>query len=285
MTWSEQQPASQCMAVVHIPKTGGSALRTSFAQIDGAYAGSLYFDTEQFGSPDWIDDITSNIRQTIVTDQLQLADVARHHRLVIGHFSLGNMIAAGCTDVAFQVREPRARLLSLYRFWQSQSASVYERWGAWGAAIACASLPLGAFLRQSAPGPAVDNAMARQLLVSERNGTGDRRRALVNETCTLLLRMDAIVEWSSSSQRFAERVCGALGTPTSPALERVNVTEVRDGEQVLDAGTLAQLAEMTATDRLLVDRLAEFGLLAERSAADLESEFETCARTLGFRFA
>ncbi len=245
-----------CLGVMHIPKTGGSALRTSIAALDGSYTGPLYFDALHFGSPSWVDHIPPTNRETIVEGSDQLRGIVRRHQVLIGHFHLATILAAGCTGVAFQVREPRARILSLYRYWQAQPQSVRDSWGGWGHVVTSSDLPLAEFLRRQDVVPAVRNAIATQVL--GQLGCRPREhqlRPVVDATCRALGEGTSIVEWSVDSERFLERICQTVGTPNVPALLRENVTRVVGQEQVLDVELLGRLHDLTDVDRPLLARL------------------------------
>ena len=111
-----------------------------------------------------VDGIPTPRRET-VAEPSALAGIARTHRLVIGHFTVGSLLTAGCTAIAIQVREPRARVLSLYRFWQAQPENERSSWGPWGTEVLSKSdLPLRDFLRSPSVWPAIENAIAFQAL-------------------------------------------------------------------------------------------------------------------------
>jgi hypothetical protein len=199
------------------------------------------------------------------------------------------LTAAGCAALAVQVREPRARVLSLYRFWQGWSDEMQQAWGRWGSElVARADLPLGEFLAAPGVWPAVDNAIVRQLLAS-RTAPGPRRgvprlgRWDRSGRYARLRRALRIVEWSSRSDEFLARICELTGADTVPVLRRENVTKVAGAEQLIGTSALRLLERWTSRDADILDRLSADGLLARRSRADLDREFEDTADRLGFR--
>ena len=141
-----------------------------FSHLAGCYTGPVYFDRQHFGTNRLADGVPKQTRHVIGS----LEDVRRiieTHRLAMGHIAAHTLVSAGCDSLALQVREPRARILSLYRFWRAQDEGERSRWGLWGSdLIGQASKQLGAFLATPSIWPAVDNAIARQVC-----GTTPRR--------------------------------------------------------------------------------------------------------------
>ena len=115
------------LGVVHVPKTGGGALRVAFEGVPGCYVGPLYTDADVFEGLD-IDGLPATTRNEFASVDA-LRGICRENRLVMGHYSVNALLDAGCGQIATQLREPRSRLLSLYRFWQSLPSEVIESWG------------------------------------------------------------------------------------------------------------------------------------------------------------
>lgn len=118
------------LGIVHIPKCAGSSLRTKVGKIPSTYVGPLYFDTLRFGAEP---------RQDPGVDALErecsIGDIGRlfeRNAVVMGHYRASSLIEAGADALVVTVREPRSRLLSLYRFWQSLTAEDVAALGAWG---------------------------------------------------------------------------------------------------------------------------------------------------------
>jgi hypothetical protein len=263
----------QTLGVLHIPKCGGSAVRSALARLDGCYAGPLYYDEAHFGEPDLSESLLPSRRAEVASRQ-QLRPVVARSRLVIGHYSSRSLVAAGAKQLATQIREPRSRLLSLYRYWQGQTPDERQPWGLWGSRlVATADRPLGAFLANPALWPAVDNAMVRQVCQ-----TGSRLlRSAPREPRQL-----RIVEWASQSQAFVERIYSLFGVSDVPSVQHENVTEVREDRQSIGPAERAELDRLTAGDMSLVGRLVRRGLLEPRSPDQLDREFAETADRLGF---
>jgi len=273
-----------CLGVVHVPKTGGSALRSAVGELPGTYRGPLYFDEAQFGTAAWVAGMPGPRRQRIASPA-ELVGIVGSHDLVMGHFTVTSLLAAGCNSIAMQVREPRARILSLYRYWQSQPELERSSWGPWGTEVmATADLALGPFLISPGVWPAVDNGISLQALAPrKRRLPGVAKRSAVSRVCAELKDRRAIVEWSSRSETFLERVFDRVGASTVPPLGRENVTMVDGDDQKIDASAQRILRRVTRIDRHFLNQLSDAGILDRRSPEELDLEFETSAIALGFR--
>jgi hypothetical protein len=260
------------------------ALCSALRKLESTHTGPLYYDDRSGVNPDaW--SVPSPNRETIASARELRAVVARH-RLVMGHYGGPQLVDAGCAALAVQLREPRSRLLSLYRYWQSRSESELASRGRWGSSVvAKAALPFLDFVSQPDGRPATDNVLVRQTLgVYTRAGATLWGALRLTRAYRALQARLLIAEWTSSSERFLERVCERLGVANVPSLGRENITEVTGEQQQLDAETRRRIDQLTSVDQLFLDRLCSDGVLARRSRRDLDSEFELTAARLGFDF-
>ena len=257
-------------------------------QVAGCYTGPIYFDRQHFGTNRLADGVPVETCHVIGS----LEDVRHNvdsHRLVMGHIAAHMFVSAGCDSLAVQVREPRARILSLYRFWRDQEEDERSRWGLWGTElIGQADQPFCAFLASPSIWPAVDNSIARQVCgrgsgTHARRASGPRRRPALARRYRAIRPWLGIVEWSNRSDVFVERIMEAIGSDTVPELGRENVAQPSGDAQVIDRSTLERLRRLTAADSHLLVRLAADGLLERRDAGDLDEEFEREAERLNFR--
>lgn len=274
-----------CLGVVHIPKCGGVALRIALSHLEATYTGPLYFDhTACFGVSDYVWSTPSPNRETIASAR-DLQSVVTGHRLVIGHYGGLQLVNAGCDMLAVQVREPRSRLLSLYRYWQSRPESELASWGRWGSdVVAKASLPFGDFLYDPNAWPATDNAVARQTLgVYTKAGPALWRTLRLSRAYNTFKPKLSIVDWTSSSERLLERICERLAFSPVPPLGHENATEVTGEPQLLDTRARRRLELLTSIDQSFLDRLCADGVLSRRSRRDLDSEFGANGCEAGFR--
>ncbi|MGA8726867.1 MAG: hypothetical protein WB565_17675 [Acidimicrobiales bacterium] len=273
------------LGVVHVPKSGGIAVRTVLRELDGSHATAPYFDRELVASVD-VGVLPPSTRDDFVEDG-QLREICDEHRLVMGHYSGQLLVDSGCRTLALQVREPRSRVLSLYRYWQSRPDEVIDQWGEWGrTALVSARGSLSEFLRSPHIWPAADSAIARQLLLRRtppdaRAARRLTRKALHGEGYESMRAHLEIVEWASESQRFVERICAFLDEKTDVTVHRENETPMEGEVELLDRKSREVLERLTRYDRELEQRLMDDGLLELRSAAALDAEFEETAERLG----
>jgi hypothetical protein len=304
------EPAAACCGFVHVVKCGGTAVRDALAGVPGSYSGPGYFDPDHFAEERFLAGMSGPERRRVV-DGHELAEVVEAHQLVVGHYWARTLVSAGCATLAVQLREPRSRILSLYRYWESQSKTGdLEALGPWGSEVVGLAhrSTLKDFLASTDVRAAVDNVMARQLLTgmsgrpgwSGRSGVarrsvgsdrsaGSRSRgsspwALRRSDLDCLLDVLVVADWSRNSDRFVARLCDQLGGVPVPDVELVNETQVTGATEVIDGRTLELLTRATALDSNLVDALTDAGALPARSAADLGREFEETAERLGFVF-
>jgi hypothetical protein len=275
------------LGVVHVPKCGGIAVRSALAELEGSHAAAPYFDREMVASVD-VSILPLATRHDFVEDE-HLREICGDHRLVMGHYSCQLLLDSGCRCLALQLREPRARILSLYRYWQSQPDEVLDEWGEWGrTALASARSSLPDFLASRYIWPAADNAIARQVLLrwTPSRGRSARRltrRALRGKRYESMRTNLAIVEWAADSQRFVDRIRAFLDEEAEVVLRRENETQVGQDTEVLDGKSRKVLDRLTRYDRELEQRLMDDGLLERRSAGALDAEFEETAARLGIK--
>jgi hypothetical protein len=278
--------ASDTLGIVHIPKTGGTSVAEALHGLDGVSDRDLYYEPELITGVD-VGELPWERRSQFASVG-QLRHLCVGNRLLIGHFTAQSLVAAGCSHLAVQLREPRARILSLYRYWQSLSEGERTGWGVWGSkAVASSHLPFNQFLRSPHVWAATNNAMARQLVVTttlfdprhlvrqiedELGGRGyDRFRGRL-----------AIAAWSDQAQEFVDRICAEFLLQPPVEVRRENVTDVVGDREVIDADDRGLLDELTRLDTGLLNRLMGDGHLLARTTGELEDEWEETAHRLRF---
>lgn len=273
------------LGIVHIPKTGGSAVGSSLRAVCKLDESPAYHD-EQLIAGISVRDLPRSKQDTFVTAR-QLREIGRGRQVLVGHYCVPTLVAAGCAEIAVQMREPRSRLLSLYRYWQSQQ-DIRDEWGPWGStALRSSDLPLEKFITSPGVWPATNDAMARQLLVrrTPKDARMARRmtwNALNGKAYEALAARLSIVEWGSESQRFVDRICAKLQIAERVVVPRENVTRIAGCRQILRPSSLTHLDEVTRLDREIITRLTSIGLLPQRTFSELDDEFERTATRLGF---
>ncbi len=261
-------------------------MATAVAGLVGSGGAGLYFDQSIIGGIDARELPTVTRSQFASVSQLRA--LRRDNRVLVGHFSAQSLVSAGFEHLAVQIREPRSRIVSLYRYWRSLSEADRAEWGLWGSqAVAASHLPFMEFLRLPGVWSATENALARQLVVATTPSDPSRlrrriERAVHGSAYQRVRSRLRIVDWSTESQRFLDRICREhLATP-SVAVPLENVTFVRGDRQPITASGRRLLGEMTRLDRDLIARLVEDGLLAPRSDREMDREWEETAARLGF---
>ncbi len=261
-------------------------MATAVAGLVGRRGAAVYFDQSIIGGIDARE--LPTLTRSQFASMSQLRALRQKNRVLVGHFSAQSLVSAGFERLAVQIREPRSRIVSLYRYWRSLSEADRTLWGLWGSEVVAASrLTFAEFLRTPSVWSATDNALARQLVVATTPSDPSRLRGVIERDLygDAYQRVRArlrIAEWSTESQRFLDRICTEhLGQPPVPVpLE--NVTYVTGDRQPITAGGRRLLEEMTRLDGELIARLVADGLLEPRAGHELDREWEETAARLGF---
>jgi hypothetical protein len=150
------------LALMHIPKTSGTALT-------GGLAGAVQprrvvggFDRCLFGAFDRFDTIHPDIRRGIYASP---TEVPRDGDFIAGHLAFSTLSASypGAQLVTF-LREPRARLLSHWVYWRTQEPDHTSLWGEWENLVLAGRDSLETFLDRPDVAAQTDNLSLRMLL-------------------------------------------------------------------------------------------------------------------------
>ena len=196
----------------------------------------------------------------------QAAGALRGYDAVAGHFCLATLRSVAPTSAVCTVlREPRARLLSLYTYWRTAGAGD-DFWAPYRIG-ATAWRPLAEFLSDARLAPAIDNQVCRLLLAGDPRfpksafmAKGDAETV----AAAAIERLDelgfvGVLElgqsaWDGVGQIFGvnieqqrTHVTGDLGRAAGDV----------DDVDVLTAGALELLQERTAVDALVYDHALE----------------------------
>ena len=257
--------AAAPLCFMHVPKSGGTSIRHALEQtvpLEGFARMSL--DRSAFcGGFEDFGQLSEEIRAQIALDEGEIESMAGV-RIVAGHFSLATLSRlAPPSCVATVLREPRARLLSLYIFWRLHSLDMRERWHPYRA-IDAAQRPLEDFLADPGLAPVTDNPVCRMLLygdgvipVDDLIPDGHAPRV----AATALERLDTLglVAVLETGQLMWERMSRFFGIALEP--QRSNVTGVSvglDAEPIrvaITPGVLELLDRRTAADAILYEHV------------------------------
>ena len=247
---------------LHIPKSAGATVRIELAEHFGADAISpVAFDRSVFGGFDRFDELAPHVRAQIAvsSDELPRRSDAR---FVIGHFCLPSLRElAPDHHIATILREPRARVLSIYAYWRMFSPASRALWSPYDVAD-LAGEPLEDFLNGPAAAAQTDNVICRLLLGPDprlpRDGFLEvRDAALVRDVATDAIRaLDGLggVAVLEAGPADWQLLSDTLGAPVG--LRRLNVTGENGSDRPVRAAP-GPLFTATAVDRL-----------AERTTAD-----------------
>ncbi len=201
---------------LHVEKSGGIALMQWL---------SRQFHPEQINSDPWRD-----LPPHLFYRAAQLNEPARRSALLWGHFDLPLLQRCGAGRFIFtMLREPQARLFSLYHYWRSLSPALFDPKVSFAVALAH-RLPLEDFLNSEEPmiADTIDNVYVRRL--TGLYATGAMQDPLTEAPDTALnmavnametLGFTGITEHMDASLRL---LAVRLGVPAPIGLARANIT-------------------------------------------------------------
>ena len=218
---------------MHVPKTSGTALSVGLLEALAAKKVVTGFDGVMFGGFDKFASLSTAVRQTIIDGPSSLPVTAD---FIHGHFSLSTTLAR-YPDAQFItiLREPRVRLLSLWRYWRVQTSQTMQGWGAWSEVVARSLSPLEEFLSDRVVACQTDNMTLRMLLwphpmLPASDFIDPQHDAmLLNEAITLISKFDFVD--ILEGRAFADGLSGWLGRPLCH--RKLNETAIDGGMQNL----------------------------------------------------
>ena len=273
-------------AIVHIPKCAGTSLRRRLETHEGVTTGPKYHDPYLMAikagglSLDDPDPFAYSIDE--------LREVGATSAVVMGHVSVKAFADAGYSSIRIVVREPRSRMLSLF--------DHYQRLDGVPQAEGTRSDAFLSFLNSEFTKTQGNNFLYRmiagaQIEQEEYDELADVLR-LNSAISTLDAKLDRVgsvivgAYWDRdvaalysevAAERFPE-----LSIARTNELPRENVGPEFSETEVLSHEALARMADLIALDELALDALIDRGLLQDRSADDLDRDFEVTARRHGF---
>jgi hypothetical protein len=275
---------------LHVPKCAGMSMRAALhmALPPGSLApqgcdGSVFCDFTDF-------ELLGNDARTFVVatdaEALALAD----YRAVAGHFWLATLLqVAPPSSVATILREPRARLLSLYAYWRitpgvSEALQPYD-------VFRHALRPLDEFISEPRIAGMVDNQVCRMLLrgdprmpVDEFIAPGDVD-AIASDAINQLsaLGFVGIIERPEGARQGLARLFGVeLADVRGNVTGELGRAVAPPGQRLITSETLELLERRTAADAIVYQHfLGGTGLSREDARRLTETAFATQLVRLG----
>jgi hypothetical protein len=150
---------------LHVPKSAGSSVHAALeAALPPGSLAPHHFDPSVFTNFEDFDLLRREARAQIVVTPAEVRSLGRY-QAVSGHFSLPTLLqVAAASSISTVLREPRARLLSLYAYWRTSDLGDF--WEPYQA-VQAAQRPLAEFLSTPQLAPATDNQVCRMLLYGD----------------------------------------------------------------------------------------------------------------------
>ncbi len=184
----------------------------------------------------------------------------RRYRAVSGHFSLTTLLQiTTASAIGTILREPRARVLSLYLFWRTPK--IFDPWLPYSLEED-ALMPLDQFMAEPRLAPAIDNQVCRMLLYGDPRIPHD---GFIAEGDVDAISSDAIARLDSLGfvgvLELGDHAWQGLARLFGVSLEpmKVNVTgdleniAASRGEKLITADALDLVAQRSAADRIVYD--------------------------------
>jgi hypothetical protein len=253
--------ANSPLCFMHIPKSAGMSFH---AALEASLApGSLSprrMDSSVFCDFHEFELLRPATRDLVAADDKEIRSM-RRFPVVSGHFSLTALLQiATHSGIGTILREPRARVISLYLYWRIPKIwdsllpySVEEH----------ALKPLDRFLAEPRLAPAVDNQVCRMLLHGDpRIPCGDFIAKADIDTVAAdaiahldMLGYTGVLELGDSAWRGLGRLFGVRLEPgkTNVTGEVGNPVMALPGEKILTSRALELIERRSAADRILYD--------------------------------
>jgi hypothetical protein len=251
---------------MHVPKSAGISVHAALESVlpAGSISPKRQDTTLLCGFSD-VDELRDSIRSQLVVgvDEIEMLG---NYPFVSGHFSLSTLLQiTNASAIATVLREPRARLLSLYAFWR-YSSGLRAAWSGYPP-LDHVLRPLSEFLGEPRVAQATDNLVCRMLLpgdsrIPEQEFIAAEDVEDVAERATSVLEtlgFVGVVEladqmWSGLSQFFAVPLVPlhAHRTADQSAGSDMDAADLR-----VTTATLNLIERRTAADSIVYRRILE----------------------------
>ncbi len=246
---------------LHIPKGAGSSIHSALeAALPPGSLAPQRFDSSVFCDFDDFELLRPEARARIAANPPEVQSL-RRYRAISGHFSLTTLLEiADASSISTVLREPRARLLSLYMYWRTPD--IGDFWAPYSA-TEHAHQPLSAFLSELRLAPAVDNQVCRMLLHGDSRLPGSSFAAqsdIEGIAADAIERLDTlgfvgVLELGDSAWRGIADLFDVTLDPNKLNVtgELVSLAAVQPGETLFTADVLDLIEQRNAADLLVYD--------------------------------
>ena len=246
---------------MHVPKSAGMSFHAALeAALPPDSLAPRRMDASIFCDFREFELLQSSTRELVAVDDEEVQSM-RRYRAVSGHFALNTLLQITIASaIGTILREPRARVLSLYVYWRTPN--IFDTMLPYRAQQ-FALMPLDRFMAEPRVAPAIDNQVCRMLLHGDPRIPCDD---FISEADVDAIALDAIaqldalgfvgvlelgdVAWQGLARLFNVRldqrklnVTEELEDPMTPPPE----------EKLLTADALALVEQRNAADRIVYD--------------------------------
>lgn len=266
-----------------MPKCAGSSVHEALLRALSAGAiAPKRIEPSLFCAFDAFDALRPELRALVAVGEEEV-EALRGYEVVSGHFSLPVLRRiAPPSAIATVIREPRARLLSLYAYWRGGDFTAWTPYRAHEQA----RRPLAEFLGAPAVAPAVDNVLCRMmlhddsLLPADGHIASDSMRDVAVGTLEQVRQLGFVGVQEMSAYTW-DGLSRFFGAPLGP--RRVNVTPVPSSwdDDVRITPEVRELLEArTAAEQPVHRTILRNAGLGEREAVRLATSafHDQCAR-------
>ncbi len=229
------------VSFLHLEKTAGTALANAL--------------TERFHplqiDPDPHRTMPPHLRSAFPTPAL---GAIRDRKLVWGHYDLPSLLRLGSDRVIVtMLREPTARILSLYRYWRSVEPALLEPFGNDGVKLAH-RFDLVGFLRHEDPflRDSIDNLYVRRLTGFYSSGSADRLAADPAGSLELARRALGRLAFVGVIERMEESLAGLSASLGAPLLE-LQADNISEANASARPGLFRPVEQATITPEIAIE--------------------------------
>ena len=234
--WRGKMAKSAKLVFIHIPKCAGTAMTKSLRGAIVPQSEYIGISISTFGHFDKFDTCSEDCRATIVSDWSYLPNDTD---FIYGHlqYQFTRRKYPGHRFLLL-TREPRARLVSHWLYWRSNSDEALAPWGEWGEWVKSARQDFADFLSDPRAYSQTDNVAARLLLQPHPliiDGHLIEESAFPDLKIALEEALDAMdLVGFTEDPGLIEKVEAFLDS--SIKYDRENVTFIRDADKNLNVG-------------------------------------------------